>query len=281
MSSNVKVQPQGGFVETPYIKDLVTRALAYLQAGFAVHFCGPAGTGKTTLALHVAQKLGRPVALTYGNSDFNPTDLIGGIYGYKERKVIDNFIHSVLKTEEEMTFRWTDAALTEACRKGYTLVYDEFTRSRPETNNVLLGVLEEKLLQLPPVKIGDTWLKVHPDFRAIFTSNPEEYAGVYRSQDALRDRMITINLDHFDEETEIAVTAAKSGLPLEDARRVVKIVRDYRTKKEYEYVPTVRASIAIAKVTRLQGLKPNNSDPFFRQICLDILTSQSNRAVTN
>jgi hypothetical protein len=24
-----------------------TAALAYLQAGYAVHFCGPAGTGKT------------------------------------------------------------------------------------------------------------------------------------------------------------------------------------------------------------------------------------------
>jgi hypothetical protein len=32
---------------------------------------------------------------------------------------------------------------------------------------------------------GDGYLEVHPSFRAIFTSNPQEYAGVHRSQDAL------------------------------------------------------------------------------------------------
>jgi len=46
----------------------------------------------------------------------------------------------------------------------------------------------------------------------IFTSNPEEYAGVHKTQDALRDRMVTIELDHFDEETEIAITEARSGI---------------------------------------------------------------------
>ena len=56
------------------------------------------------------------------------------------------------------------------------------------------------------------YMKIHPDFVAIFTSNPEEYAGVHRSQDALRDRMITLDLDYFDRETEIIVTMSKSGM---------------------------------------------------------------------
>ena len=38
------------FVETPFVKDLVDRSLAYLQHGLHVHFSGPAGSGKTTLA---------------------------------------------------------------------------------------------------------------------------------------------------------------------------------------------------------------------------------------
>jgi len=55
-------------------------------------------------------------------------------------------------------------------------------RSRPEANNVLLGVLEERLLELPAGRINEGYLNVHPGFGAIFTSNPEEYAGVHKTQ---------------------------------------------------------------------------------------------------
>ena len=116
-----------------------------------------------------------------------------------------------------MTRRWVDNRLTVAAKYGFTLMYDQFTRSRPESNNVLLSVLQEKMLKLPAARKGESYLRVHPDFTAIFTSNPEEYAGVYRSQDALRDRMITLDLAHFDEETEIGITAAKSGIGRGDA----------------------------------------------------------------
>ena len=56
-----------------------------------------------------------------------------------------------------------------------------------------MSVLEERLLTLPKRRDhGDGYIEVHPDFRAVFTSNPEEYAGVHRTQDALMDRLITI-----------------------------------------------------------------------------------------
>jgi len=37
--------------------------------------------------------------------------------------------------------------------------------------------------------------------------------------------MVTLDLDHFDEETEVAITAAKSGLPRADAKKIVAVVR--------------------------------------------------------
>ncbi|WP_243174589.1 gas vesicle protein GvpN [Desulfofundulus sp. TPOSR] len=279
MIDKIYAQVMENFVQTAYIKDLTARALAYIRAGLPVHLRGPAGTGKTTLALHLASQIGRPVVLLHGNDDFTSTDLIGDLHGYKISRVIDNFIHSVLKTEEQMSLRWQDACITEACRNGYTLIYDEFTRSRPEANNILLSILEERILELPPARKGERYLQIHPDFRAIFTSNPAEYAGVYKSQDALRDRMITLDLDYFDEETEIAITAAKSGLPVEEAERVVRIVRSFREKGEYEFTPTVRASIAIARVISLQD-KRDISNPFLRQIYLDVLTSESGSTVS-
>ncbi|MFN8468291.1 MAG: hypothetical protein U0X20_22225 [Caldilineaceae bacterium] len=49
------------FVETPNVGALTERALAYIVAGYPVHFRGPAGAGKTTLALHVASQLDAPL----------------------------------------------------------------------------------------------------------------------------------------------------------------------------------------------------------------------------
>src|SRR3989338_408440 len=175
-SDNVLPEASEAFVAAPEVQDLAERALMYLRAGYPVHFSGPAGTGKTTLAFHVASKLDRTVTLIHGDDEFKTSDLIGKNDGYRKRKLYDNFIHSVVKSEEEMRTVWTDNRLTSACRNGHVLIYDEFNRSRPEANNVLLSILQEGILSAPKrSRDGSGHLEVHPDFRAIFTSNPEEY----------------------------------------------------------------------------------------------------------
>lgn len=269
------VRPRSDFIETGTTHEVTRRALTYLEAGFPVHFRGPAGTGKTTLALHVAAQLGRPVMLIVGDEEFSTKDLVGGQFGYRYRKVVDRFIHTVTKYEEDAVQRWADNRLTTACREGFTLVYDEFTRSRPETNNVLLTVLEERLLVLPSQNRENAYIKVHPEFRAIFTSNPQEYAGVHEAQDALSDRLVTIDLDYYDRTTEIAITAARSELSQVEAAKIVDVVRDFRASGEYDQTPTLRACIMIAKVTAMQDLNPSANDPRFVSVCLDILESKS------
>lgn len=264
------------FVNTPYIQELTYRALAYLEVGYPVHFAGPAGTGKTTLAFHIAAQLGRPVTLINGDDEFRSSDLVGRDTGYRKYKLIDNYIHSVMKTEEHMNTMWVDNRLTTACQNGYTLIYDEFTRSRPEANNVLLSVLEEKILNLPSLRrIGEGYLEVHPDFRAIFTSNPEEYAGVHKTQDALMDRLLTINVGHFDRETEIKVTMTKSGLKLPGAETIVDIVRELRGVGVNNHRPTIRACIAIARILAHLGGHPRMNDPIFQGICRDVLNTNT------
>jgi len=270
-------RPLHDFVETKYVKDVTERALAYIRAGFPVHFRGASGTGKTTLALHVANIIARPVVMIHGDEEFTTSSLVGGEYGYRMRKVVDRFVSRVLKVEEDMVKRWVDNRLTVACKYGFTLVYDEFTRSRPEANNILLSILQEKMMDLPAAREGGDYLRVDPDFTAIFTSNPEEYAGVHRSQDALRDRMITIDLDHFDRETEIAITRAKSSLRHKDAERIVSIVRALRESGECEFAPTVRGCIMIAKSLKGRNGSVTAKDKVFRETCQDILTSETSR----
>ena len=278
MTTVLEPRPLPNFVETPFVKDITERAMAYIAAGFPLHLRGISGTGKTTLAMHVASKIGRPVVMIHGDEEFSTSDLVGGEHGYRMRKVVDNFIHSVLKTEEDMRKQWVDNRLTVACKYGFTLIYDEFTRSRPEANNVLLSVLQEKMLDLPSAREGDSnYLRVDPDFTAIFTSNPEEYAGVHRSQDALRDRMVTLDLDHFDEETEINITISKSGLANGDAPKIVKVVRGLRDSDAYEFAPTIRGCIMIAKTLQVRKASVTKDDQIFRQTCMDILASETSR----
>jgi len=264
------------FIKTAYVQDLTKRALAYLDVGYPVHFAGPAGTGKTTLAFHVAAARNRPVVLIHGDDEFASSDLVGRHSGYRKQRLIDNYIHSVLKTEESMNVTWMDNRLTLACKQGFTLIYDEFTRSRPEANNALLSILEEKILNLPKQsRGGDGYLEVHPEFRAIFTSNPEEYAGVHKTQDALMDRLITVSLGHFDRETEIQIAMAKSGLAQVDTEIVVDVVRELRDLGVNNHRPTVRACIAIARILAHQGARAQTGDPVFYWTCQDVLNTDS------
>jgi nitric oxide reductase NorQ protein len=265
------------FVETKYIKDITHRALSYIKAGFPVHFRGPSGTGKTTLAMHVANKIARPVVIIHGDEEYTSSDLVGKEHGYQYRRVLDRFVSRVTKYEENMTKRWDDNRLTLACKNGFILIYDEFTRSRPEANNILLSILQERMMNLPVSQGDGPYLKVDPRFTAIFTSNPEEYAGVHRSQDALRDRMVTMDLDHFDYETELSITKAKSKISEKHSAIIVKIVRGLRESGKCEFAPTVRGCIMIAKSIKVRKIKPDKFNQDFMTICQDILASETSR----
>ncbi|MEI7995737.1 MAG: gas vesicle protein GvpN [Methylococcaceae bacterium] len=275
------------FVVTSYVKEIIDRSLVYLHAGYPVHFAGPSGTGKTTLAFHLAAQWGRPVTLLQGNEEFVSSDLTGKDIGYRKSSLVDNYIHSVLKTEEQMNRMWVDNRLTTACRNGDMLIYDEFNRSKAETNNVLLSVLSEGILNLPGLRgAGEGYMDVHPDFRAIFTSNPEEYAGTHKTQDALMNRMITINVGLTDRDTELQILHARSELELKEAGYIVDIVRELRGGEHevknglrggggQEAKNGLRAGIAIARILQMQGMKPRYGDKLFHAICHDVLSMET------
>lgn len=256
------------FVETEEIKDLEERVKTWIGLGYPVHIIGPTGCGKTMLAVHVASQRGRPVVWLNGDEEMTTTHLVGGYGQYLEEHYHDRFIHNVYKSREMVEPGWVDNPLTIACKYGYTLIYNEFSRAKPEANNVLLSVLEEKILELPTKFGEERYIKVHPDFTAILTSNSIEYAGVHSPQDALLDRMIALHMGYYSFDTEVEIVKAQTGIPEKEAKKVVKVVRAIRDKLPEAERPGSRACIQVA-----QGLQAWNgySKKNFEKVCTDVL----------
>jgi len=267
--------PRTDLFENPQLTSIGDRALIYLNAGIPIHLRGPAGTGKTTMAMQLAARLGRPAVLLTGDDSLTPGHLVGREIGTKSRQVVDRYVHSVHKIETETTSMWSDAVLTQAVVEGLTFVYDEFTRSPPQANNPLLSVVEERILIFPAGTRKERLVRAHPEFRAILTSNPEEYAGVSRPQDALLDRVITFDLDDYDRETEIGIVANRSGLDGAASARIVDLVRAIRRWPKVQHPPSMRSAIMIARIVAGERIPPTADDPRFVRLCLDVLAAKA------
>jgi len=259
------------FVETDEVSKLKDRVKLWIKAGYPPHIVGPTGCGKTTLAMQVAKEMERPVVWINGDEQMTTTDLIGGYSEMEAESVRDRFIHNVMLAKDRTKYTWVDNPLTLACKYGYTLVYNEFSRAKPEANNVFLSVLEEHILELPTFFGEERYVKVHPDFNIIFTSNSIEYAGVHRPQDALLDRMVDIYMDYYDLDTEVKIVQAHTSMPLPEAKKVVKVVRTIREKMPVPLKPGTRAEIMVC-----QGLRAMDgySKEDLEQIYMDVLATK-------
>ncbi len=268
-----------GFIETDYIKGITTRALGYIKAGFPLHFRGISGTGKTSLAIDIAAKLGRPLMLIHSHDLFSSGN-IAGMPGYLPRNTHTVFVPASSGTIHQRDRNRLENSLSVACRYGYTLVYDEFPRSTQDRKTIraLLPILQEKYpgtLAVPFYhhRKGN----IHKNFTAIFTSNPETHANIYGICDTLTKKMLTLDLDFFDKETETCIVKNASGLDPMDAERIVTLVRKLRASGVSESPPTVRAGMKIAKTVKELNRQVSRNDVYFIQICLDILSSETSR----
>lgn len=264
------IPAERSFIQTDAVEQIQSRMSRWMEVGRPVHLIGPTGCGKTALAMHVARERDRPTIWINGDSELTTSDLVGE-YAEKERIAErDKYIHNVIKSKDIIRDRWVDNPLTVAVQEGATLVYNEFSRTKPVANNVLLSVFEEGVLELPGQRGESRYIDVHPDFRAILTSNSVEYAGVHEPQDALLDRLIGIYMDFYDQETESKIVQAHvPELDEERSADIVKLIRELRTQLDIN-VGSRAAIMAAEGVTATDDLNQGT----LTDICVDVMASK-------
>ncbi len=261
---------RSGLLLTPALENICSRALYYLDAGHALHLYGPPGSGKTTMSAYIAALRGNPVTLIYGSERLATAELACDSKEALLQKVMDNFVRPFHCPWERVRTQRADKRIKTACKNGYTLVYDDFSRSSTEDNELLFSILEERM-QAPFSDNGcSSSIQIHPDFRVIFTSSSREETEAHRPPDSLMARMVSIRLDGYDRETAIAITAFRSGVTLGDAAKIVDIIGEYSIIKN-NYLSSLKASIIIASIAASHAAKVSKDDLVFFETCADVL----------
>lgn len=259
------------FFEDQAIRALIARGVEYATAGVCLHLSGTAGLGKTTLALRIAQEVGRPVAFMAGNEWLTSRDFIGSQVGTTATTVVDRYVQSVHRTERQTRDDWRYSTLTNAMERGHTLVFDEFTRATPEANATLLSVLEEGvLISTDPASPQET-IHAHPDFRIILTSNPHDYVGVNTAPDAFLDRVLTLRLEEPGVEAIAGIIALRTGLSAQASQRLAAIVTAVRAAAPNAHFSALRSALLAARIAAPRCVKGALKDTDLAQILTDVL----------
>ncbi len=271
-----------------------------LSAQLADH--GYIASPDLAMALHIAQKLGRPLLLE-GAAGVGKTEVARTLSAVFDTKLIRlqcyegldashaiyewNYQRQLLAiraaAEDGKTGRAVEdrifseefllqRPLLQAIRqeKAPVLLIDEIDRADQEFEAYLLEILSDFQISVP--ELGTLTAKTRP--HVILTSN-----GTRDLSDALRRRCIYAFVDYPDRQTELAILAARC--PDLDARlagQIVGFVQALR-KEELEKKPGIAEMLDFAAALTGLGLNDLNDDPhILRATLVTLLKTQSDRA---
>ena len=168
-----------------------------------------------------------------GSPDLFPEDLVGDV------DPAAALAHGAL---DPRAFR--PGRLVRAHRK--LCFVDEVNRLSERLQNLFLELLAERALT-----IGGYEARFPVDTVVVATMNPDEYVGVGRLSEALRDRFERVRLDYPTPADEVSILLTRTALPADAgddtrhlAEAVVEFANQLRAEPEVEAGPSVRATMA-------------------------------------
>ena len=206
-SDSILPEPGAEFVSTSYVQELTERALAYLEAGYAVPL-SPAGTGRPP-SPSCRRETWTACHLIHGDDEFGSSDLRATTTATASRSW--STIHPLRPEdrggdEDPLGRQSTHHRPPER----HTLIYDESPgRGRGEQHAAERPGRRSSTCRSFAGAAKDISRCIR--FHAIFTSTRRSMPGCTRPK-MPHDRLITITLGHYDRATEIAITVAKSGI---------------------------------------------------------------------
>lgn len=190
-----KQTPQYGFR-----KPLVEEFVAFLNdaQGDGLMIKGPTGSGKSSLVLELAARLGRPVQQVTCSATMEIQDLIGQF--------------RLVKDSDQVVTKFAYGVLPKAMMFGHILLLDEFDYAPPSSISALNAVIQGSPLIIEAM--GGQVVKPHPDFRLVITGNTGGsgdhqggYVGTRQHNMAFLDRFRIMTVEYMSAVDEVVLLA--------------------------------------------------------------------------